>query len=94
MPYGIPREEIPWYPTIDYDTCVGCQECFGFCQNGVYAWDDNDHHPVVVNPYQCVVGCSACAQLCPMGAIRFPTREEMIALMRELMERYRSGVQR
>ncbi|MGC8837829.1 MAG: 4Fe-4S dicluster domain-containing protein [Anaerolineae bacterium] len=90
MPYGIPREEIPWYPTVNYDLCVGCQECLEFCPNGVYTWDGNDHHPVVANPYNCVVGCSACAKMCPMEAIRFPTREEMIALMRELMQKHQA----
>lgn len=88
MPYGIPREEIPWYPTVDYDNCAGCQDCLEFCPNAVYVWDDNDHHPLVVNPYNCVVGCSACAQMCPMEAISFPTREEMVALMRELAKKY------
>lgn len=33
---GIPREKIPWFPIIDYDKCVGCQECFNFCGNGVF----------------------------------------------------------
>lgn len=89
MPYGIPREEIPWYPTIDYDACAGCQECLQFCANGVYRWGENDHHPLVVNPYNCVVGCSACAQICPMEAITFPSRQEMVSLMRELIEKYR-----
>lgn len=84
MPDGIAREEIPWYPRVDYDTCVGCQECLNFCANGVYEWDGNDHHPIVRNPYNCVVGCSACAKLCPMEAISFPSREELVALMREL----------
>jgi ferredoxin len=37
-----------------------------------------------------VVGCSACAKMCPMEAIRFPTREEMIALMRELMQKHQA----
>lgn len=84
MPDGIAREEIPWYPTIDAEACVGCQECINFCGNGVYDWDDNDHHPIVKNPYNCVVGCSACAKLCPMEAIHFPSREELVSLMREL----------
>ena len=26
--HGISREEIEWYPTIDYDKCVGCGMCF------------------------------------------------------------------
>lgn len=25
--HGIPREEIPWLPTVDPETCIGCQLC-------------------------------------------------------------------
>ncbi|MBC7264458.1 MAG: ferredoxin family protein [Chloroflexi bacterium] len=82
MSSRIPREKIPWYPTIDYEVCVGCQECFNFCGNGVFEWDDDESHPLVTNPYNCVVGCSACANLCEAGAIHFPTKEELVAAMR------------
>ena len=23
--HGIPREDIPWRPTVDPDACIGCQ---------------------------------------------------------------------
>lgn len=84
----IPREKIPWFPKIDYEKCKGCMTCFNFCKNQVYRWEDgNPHHPEVINPYNCVLGCSACAQLCPVGAISFPTVEEMRKTMRELRSR-------
>ncbi len=73
----IPREKIPWYPHIDLDNCVGCQECYSFCGNGVYDWDEEESHPIVVRPYNCVVGCSACANLCSGEAIAFPSTEEI-----------------
>ncbi|RJQ40027.1 MAG: 4Fe-4S ferredoxin, partial [Anaerolineaceae bacterium] len=22
--HGIPRKEIPWFPTVDTDACIGC----------------------------------------------------------------------
>lgn len=25
---GVPREQVPWYPTIDMDTCTGCRTFF------------------------------------------------------------------
>jgi NAD-dependent dihydropyrimidine dehydrogenase PreA subunit len=81
----IPREKIPWFPKIDYKKCTGCMTCFNFCKNQVYKWVNNDRpHPEVANPYNCVLGCSACAQLCPAGAISFPSVEEMRKTMREL----------
>ncbi|MGQ9494071.1 MAG: 4Fe-4S dicluster domain-containing protein [Anaerolineae bacterium] len=84
-PRGVPREQIPWYPRIDLDKCIGCQECFNFCGNGVYQWDDDGNHPIVVNPYNCVVGCSACANLCSGEAISFPTKEEIKKVIAELL---------
>ncbi len=84
--YGLPREVIPWFPTVDVDVCAGCQECFDFCGNGVYDWDDNDGHPVVVNPYNCVIGCSACAKICATEAISFPTLKEIAVLIQQLQK--------
>ncbi|MGB9721493.1 MAG: 4Fe-4S dicluster domain-containing protein [bacterium] len=74
---GIPREKIPWFPTIDYEKCAGCQECYNFCHNGVFEWDEEKNQPKVIQPYNCVIGCSACANLCAQGAITFPTKEEL-----------------
>ena len=33
---GIPRHLIPWFPTIDAETCVGFKECITFCHDNVY----------------------------------------------------------
>ena len=68
--HGIPREDIPWYPTVDSDTCNGCTLCFVTCARGVYEMQGN--RAVVVKPMDCMVGCSTCATLCPAGAISFP----------------------
>jgi len=86
MSVPIDRTKIDWFPTIDDEKCIGCGECFHFCKNGVFAWDEANNRPRVVHPYQCVLGCSACANLCAQGAIRFPTKQElrdMIAKARE-----------
>lgn len=80
----IPREKIPWFPTIDYEKCEGCQECFKFCRNGVYIWDEENKKPVVKNPYNCIVLCSTCAGLCENEAIKFPDLNEIRKLMKEL----------
>jgi len=81
---GMPRDKIPWFPTIDYEKCLGCKECFNFCHNNVYEWDEDKNQPKVVNPYNCVVGCSACANLCAQGAISFPTRKELVEIIKKL----------
>ena len=69
---GTPREQIPWYPAVDLAKCVGCRRCFEFCSHGVYGWDEAANTPKVLEPFQCVVGCSSCSQECEEGAIAFP----------------------
>jgi len=46
----VPREKIPWFPTVDPERCTGCRICFEFCQHGVYAWDDEKNIAAVSHP--------------------------------------------
>jgi NAD-dependent dihydropyrimidine dehydrogenase PreA subunit len=69
---GIPREEIPWYPTIQAELCDGCNICLEFCSFGVYEYDDGTNKVRVENPFNCQVGCSMCASKCKPRAILFP----------------------
>ena len=61
---GVPREQVPWYPTIDTEQCTGRKTCFEFCSHHVYAWDEATDRPRVTEPFQCVVGCSSCSHQC------------------------------
>lgn len=75
---NILREKINWFPTIDKEKCIGCQECFKFCSHKVYGWDKEKKQPIVANPYNCVVGCSTCAtSVCKQNAITFPTLRQL-----------------
>jgi NAD-dependent dihydropyrimidine dehydrogenase PreA subunit len=85
---AIPREKIPWHPTIDYGLCTADQECLKFCRHDVFAWDENAGRVVVTNPTGCIVGCDACAQICPVGSISFPSEEGL----REALRRLRAEV--
>lgn len=86
MSPSVPREKIPWFPTIDVDACIGDQECVKFCRNDVFVWDELNTRPGVVHPFNCVVGCSACAQICPVEAIHFPSKEELRCTLRALAQ--------
>ena len=70
--WGIPRDQVPWFPTIDYERCIGCGLCLITCGRTVYDWDTERQRPVVARPYNCMVGCDTCAKLCPRDAILFP----------------------
>lgn len=79
--HGIPREDIPWYPTVDAETCIGCGLCFTTCGRNVYGIQDNKS--MVEQPLDCMVGCTTCANVCPVTAITFPSRDLVWKLERE-----------
>jgi len=79
--HGIPRQEVPWYPTVDTQACIGCELCYVTCGRGVY--DIQDRKAVTTKPYACMVGCTTCAMVCPTDAIHFPDREVVRRVERE-----------
>lgn len=72
---GIPREEVPWFPTIIEELCDGCKICLNFCSFGVYEYAEKTNKVIVANPFNCEVGCSMCALKCEPRAIIFPSLE-------------------
>lgn len=79
---GIPREKIPWFPTIDEEKCINCGSCLDFCSNNVL--EESEITMKVINPYNCVVGCSSCMKVCDYEAITFPSKDELIKWLYEL----------
>lgn len=79
---GIPRNEVPWFPTIDQGKCTECGQCVEFCSHGTYERDENGR-PAVKYPFHCVVGCSGCKPQCPAEAISFPP----LTILGELLDR-------
>jgi NAD-dependent dihydropyrimidine dehydrogenase PreA subunit len=79
--HGIPRKDIPWFPTVDAATCIGCSLCYTTCGRGVYEMRDNKAVPF--NAMSCMVGCSTCGTVCPVAAISFPDRDMIWKLERE-----------
>lgn len=70
---GIPRNKIPWFPSIDYEKCDSCKTCVEFCTLGVYDFNSDENKVYVTNPYSCVVSCNGCESKCPNSAIIFPS---------------------
>jgi Pyruvate/2-oxoacid:ferredoxin oxidoreductase delta subunit len=79
--HGIPRDTIPWYPTVNHDKCIGCELCFVTCGRGVY--DVHDHKAWPERQYDCMVGCTTCANICPAQAIIFPDKQIVQKVERE-----------
>ena len=85
---GIPRERIPWYPTIDAGRCdtQKCElNCIAACPKKVYA-RQADGQVVVAFPYTCTVGDISCSVQCPFDAISFPSQRDLRRLLRELRQ--------
>jgi NAD-dependent dihydropyrimidine dehydrogenase PreA subunit len=71
---GIPREQIPWYPTLYEDLCDDCGKCVDFCPEKVFAFREDNQDVYAASPLKCQVGCAQCARICPQKAISFPPR--------------------
>jgi len=68
------KEHKPWYPTLFAEKCDGCGKCVPVCPNRVLGWDLNHVKVLVLEPYECSVGCDFCAKACPTRAIIMPPR--------------------
>jgi NAD-dependent dihydropyrimidine dehydrogenase PreA subunit len=79
--HGIPREQIPWQPSVDAQACIGCELCYVTCGRGVY--EIKERLAIVERGTSCMVGCSTCAAVCPTEAISFPGRDVIWRLERE-----------
>lgn len=86
---GIPREEVPWFPKVDPSRCEGCSSCVEFCSQRVFEFFDGKSQ--VVRPLNCIVGKASCRAFCPDNAISFPTKNELVATLKELREK--KGIQ-
>ena len=82
MPWlaGYPREKVEWYPTIDKERCLKCGICMN-CGRKVFDWIDEG--PVVARPYECIVGCNTCSNLCMGEAITFQNIEKIRGLYKK-----------
>jgi NAD-dependent dihydropyrimidine dehydrogenase PreA subunit len=83
---GVKRERIPWFPTIDYSKCDFCMECDKFCPHRVFEHRESGPKLVVANPNNCVVFCRACSKTCGPDAISFPSKPDIITLIKNLRE--------
>ena len=69
--FGVPREQIEWYPIIDEENRIGCGVCVVACGRKVFRYDYVNKKARVVYPYNCMVACQTCVNLCPSNAISF-----------------------
>ena len=79
---NIPREQIPWFPTVSEELCNGCGNCLEVCPKDVFEKLENGK-VMVVDPFLCIVGCCFCKSACDPHAIMMPNRE--------MLDQYRHG---
>jgi NAD-dependent dihydropyrimidine dehydrogenase PreA subunit len=86
--HGVPRNKIPWDPTIDYEKCISCGKCVDFCHMEAFAFEEKEgkKKAVVKNPNSCVVFCRGCEDICPAGAITHPSEEETQKIIEKLQK--------
>ena len=53
-------------PVIDTGRCVGCEQCYLYCPDGVISIQNGK----AVIDYDFCKGCGICAKICRLGAIR------------------------
>jgi len=75
---GYPREQIPWFPTVDEELCNGCNVCLKICSTHALV-PTTEGKVRLDDPFKCVVGCSSCATVCRPRAITFPPRSMLDA---------------
>ena len=78
--HGVRREQILLHPTVIEEACIGCGTCVTGCNRLVYRFDFARKKAVVVDPLNCMVGCTTCANTCPTHAIEFPPIQTVYAL--------------
>jgi CDP-4-dehydro-6-deoxyglucose reductase, E3 len=78
--HGVPREQILWNPSVIEEACIGCGTCVTGCNRLVYRFDFERKKAVVVDPLNCMVGCTTCANTCPTHAIAFPSLATVFAM--------------
>ena len=84
--HGVPRKDVPWFLTLNMDGCIGCELRFVTCRREVYEIEltqEGRRKARVERPYNCMVGCSTCAMVCPTETIRFPLRDIVWKVERE-----------
>lgn len=53
-------------PVIDTDRCVGCEQCYLYCPDGVISINNGK----AAIDYDFCKGCGICAKICRIGAVR------------------------
>lgn len=82
----IPREKFLGISRLMKRYALGTRNALVFVKTSCSDGMGENQRPIVENPYNCVLGCSACANLCSLRAIRFPSLEEIRALIRKIRE--------
>jgi pyruvate ferredoxin oxidoreductase delta subunit len=68
--YGVLKDVSSWRvftPEIDQNTCIGCKNCWIFCPETAFEWNENINRPSL--RYNACKGCGICTNECPVDCI-------------------------
>ena len=60
--------KINYGPDINTKLCSGCKNCYNYCPQDVFSWDEENNTPIVSYPGECDM-CCFCEIGCPEIAI-------------------------
>jgi formate hydrogenlyase subunit 6/NADH:ubiquinone oxidoreductase subunit I len=79
--HDVPRSQISWGPTIDFNRCISCGKCVDY-----FVEKEVKKRLAVENYNNCVVFCTGCQDQCPVGAISHPSKKETRDAIKKLAE--------
>ena len=84
---GVPREKIPWFPTIDYDKCNYCMECDKFCPHQVFERREAERAETRGGqPEQLRGVLPRLRKTCGPDALAFPEKPAIVAMIKTIRE--------
>src|SRR3972149_6613358 len=81
-PKAIEKDPVTGVVRVAEDRCTGCGECVIACPYSAVGYDEKGHHAVKCDlcaERRAKGETTACASACPTRAIRFGTRDELLA---------------
>ena len=86
---SIPRERVPWYPTVDTEKCIGCRMCVSACPFGSMSFDETQRKVLKCDLCD---GDPTCVKFCQHNALQYLDAAEQSKLKQTAFAEKLSGI--